>query len=271
MDRRSTLALAVVALLGLTALAGCAWLDEGDPPPTPGQNQSGDPIPMFRMDDHDAALAGTGYRIEVDSYTESRRGRSEQHVAISSDPTAERALIHNDDGNATLDRYLEGTRLYTRLVRNETTNYDNQSLAPLDHDFAAFHRNTTQSRWITNVYRVGDFERVGNVTEDGRTFTEFRLAQPALRNRSDVTIRNATGYIKIGADDVIYNATIDLRGSQDGSAFVYHVTYRVTHTGDVGVQRPDWLSEVPASSETVGPDSSTDGTATPERTEVSGE
>ncbi len=244
MNRRLLL---VGALVATVALAGCSWVAETpEPTPNSSDDSADNMIPVFRIDGHASALANSSYALDI----ESRARRAQQHanrtISVRSNRSTTRFLLHNEIANRSLTRYVNETAIYSRVVRNGTTNYTVQSLSAAPANFSQIHRRAIQRSRLTTVYRVARFEEIGNVTEDGRRYTEFALGNTTLS--SNTTVEDSAGQVRIGENDVIYRAFVDLRGTEGESPFRMLVDYRTTRTENVSVEPPAWLADAAAAS-----------------------
>ncbi|WP_335999156.1 DUF7537 family lipoprotein [Halorientalis halophila] len=244
MDRRVLLA---VALAAVTLLAGCSWVAEDPTTPSSPSNSSDGPqdtgIPYERLDDHSAALANESYDLGIDLEIRTPDRRRNATVNVSSDPVGERQLIRTESPNGSLDRYLAGQELYTRVNVNGTTEYNITDLGARNVSFAAVHGSGIRVRRLATIYEFGTFERAGNVTRDGERYAAFDLTEPATGPNATVTLNDSSGRILIDQNGIIRRATIDLRGTQSGEPFVYAVDYRIERVGNVTIDEPAWFDE----------------------------
>ncbi|MFB6082991.1 MAG: hypothetical protein ABEJ94_01955 [Halorientalis sp.] len=255
MDRRVALAVALVVL------AGCSWVERPEPAgPVPGnatETGTDTGIPYDRLAAHTDALRDRGYELHVDVRIRTPDGTKNRTVTVISDPDAKRQLIRSRSANATLYRYVDGERLFTRYVTDGTTTYETADLGARNVTFTtdrggpvAFvetvHGSSLRYRRLRTIYEFGEFEPAGNVTRDGRRYAAFELTGVATGPDATVTLNHSSGRILIAPSGVIRRATIDLRGTQRGEPFVYAVDYRITRVGDVSVRPPGWLDEARA-------------------------
>ncbi|MFD1587476.1 hypothetical protein ACFR9U_10805 [Halorientalis brevis] len=245
MNRRLLL---VGALVATVAFAGCSWVAE-TPESTPASSDTDSAehaIPVFRLDGHASALANTSYALDIETRALKAQQRANRTITVRSNRSAKRFLLHNEIGNRSLTRYVNETAIYSRVVRNGTTNYTVQSLSAVPVNFSQIHRRAIQRDRLTTVYRVASFEKTDNATEDGRRYTEFTLENTTLS--PNATVESSAGRITIRDDDVIDRAFVDISGGESGAPFHMLVDYRTTRTEDVSVAAPTWLDDAVAAS-----------------------
>lgn len=257
--------LLVVALVAAVALSGCSWVEQEEPTPdSDNSSDSDNMIPVFRIDGHANALANTSYALDIQAKAVKEDERANRTISVRSNLSSKRFLLHNEIRNRSLTRYVNGTTVYSKVVRNGTTNYTAQSLSDLPVNFSLIHRKAVQRERLTTLYRIGDFEKAGNVTEGGRQYTEFTLVN--YSNPSNATVAESSGQVRIRDDDVIERGYIDLSGGQNGSAFRFVIDYRTTRTENVSVEPPEWLADAEAASsraESAGNETTATDTAAP--------
>ncbi|WP_299269363.1 DUF7537 family lipoprotein [Halorientalis sp.] len=272
MDRRVALAVAVAVA---TVLAGCSWVERPDPSgPVPGDTTgtaTDAGIPYDRLAAHTDTLRDRGYELRLDVRVRTPNGSTNLTVDVASDPDGERQLIQRRAATGTLDRYVDGTQLFTRFAANGSTTFDTADLGARNVTFTTDGRNdiafvntvhgsSLRTQRLRQIYEFGEFGPRQNVTRDGQRYATFDLTGAVTGPNATVTLNHSSGRILIAPSGVVRRASIDLRGTQRGEPFVYAVDYRIGETGDVTVQPPKWLDEArPSGDSTSTPRNGTAG------------
>lgn len=208
---------------------------------------------------HVSALANESVVVE---YVEDRRGpyveRTRAGVSMSEEPAA----FINRSRYGTEHQYATDGTIYIKRSLGENVSYEANDMAAQNMQFWDYQAVIPLVGQFEYFYRSTEFERAGNVTRDGETFTRYVLAETPENPSENVTIQDGDGEILVDSEGIIHEATLNVTAEENGEPAQMTVEYRVTELGNVTVPEPAWLDE--ARSQTA------DGNGTQSTTSTSG-
>jgi hypothetical protein len=204
------------------------------------------------FDAHRATLGERDYAVNLTQVVlaDGDRTRTVSRVRSDLDAGRLRGAFTASSNNVTVDTFRNKSRFFRRQTVADRTTYRVRNTTG---SFESYHdRRTSLVASSVSIYRFAAYTANGTVERDGRTLYRFDLAavnESAVAE--NVTVTGAAGRLLIDERGLIHRSTLELRGeSADGDTRRLFVSYRVTGTGDVTVERPDWLST--AAAETGG-------------------
>lgn len=243
--------LVAMGAVGTAALAGCqertdadeTGNGEGTDGSTSGGNSAG--LSDDGIEDASALISATrntltkqGYELteELSSTGIETTDRSQR---TRSSRTDERLVFVLETASATNRVYIDGGTRYGRTTENgETTS----STRELSGSFEATHApdHLSRQRSLGGVLEAGTYVSAGTTTRNGRELRQFDLESVTIRE-SGAEISTASGTVLATDDGVVFEATLSLEGSVDGTAMTREQSVAVTELGEVTVERPAWV------------------------------
>lgn len=189
---------------------------------------------------HGRTVAAGSYRLRARINTSDSRGVTNQTITVASDPATRQVYTTLVEPGNRGFQYQNGSRLYSMRVRNGSREYRTRTV---ETPFRPIHRGGTLLGPLQAVLGAGNFTRTRTFRVDGRQLHEYTLADPSLGPGSDATVTRSAGRAVVSSEGVVFAASVDIRGRQNGSAFVYDLSYRVTGLGNVSVREPGWVQQ----------------------------
>ena len=214
----------------------------------PGVNASGVRNRTALFDAHRAMLGERDYATNLTQVVlaDGDRTRTVSRVRSDLDAGRLRGAFTASANNVSVDTFRNESRFFRRQTVEDRTSYRARNATG---PFASYHERRT-SLVASSVYRFADYTANGTVERGNRTLFRFDLAdvnESAVAE--NVTVTGAEGTLLIDGRGLIHRSTLELHGeSADGDRRRRFVSYRVTRTGDLTVERPDWLATAAAAS-----------------------
>lgn len=276
MDRGTIGVLAVVALV---AVAGCSGLTGSDDPTetdAPSEEMAGTDAPTSNgtsgedgtttgdgptLDDvaypagatadgfdnasavtqgHRETLAGSGYALSLQQATTTGNQSEDISYAARSNPDSERRAGSLRTASSENRWFWNATHEHANVTANGQSNVQ---VRERSGDFATAHRQDTLSSTVRSVLVSGNFTAVEAVERNGETAVRYELDEYNESASGTLRTDTAGGSVVIGESGVVYDAALSVTGTSEGSDVSLDLTYEVTGTGDVTVERPDWTDD----------------------------
>ena len=269
MERRTIAILAVVALV---AVAGCSGLTGSDDPsetegPTdamtdtdsPGESTttSGGPsladvsYPAGATEGgfdnvsavaagHADALAESAYAVSLSQQSTEGNRSSELRYDVRSNPDSQRVAGTLATSNYRNQWYGNATHQHANVTTDGSSNLQVRERST---DFSENHRQETLSPTVRSVLASGNYTATAVVERNGETAVRYELEAYNASENPDFETESATGTVVVGESGVVYEASLAVTGTSNGSDVSLELTYEVTETGDVSVERPAWVDD----------------------------
>lgn len=268
MERRTIGVLAVVALV---AVAGCSGLTGSDDPTDAmpdtdsqtdtrtssesttdeqpsladvsypaGASESGFDNASAVATGHADALTESGYAVSLSQQSVEGDQSSELHYDVRSDPEAKRMLGTLETSSYRNQWYGNETHRHANVTSNGESSLQVRERST---DFSETHRQETLSPTVQSVLASGNYTATDVVERDGETAVRYELQEYNASDNANFETESATGSVLVGESGVVYEAALVVNGTSDGSDVSLELTYEVTETGDVTVERPDWADD----------------------------
>ena len=194
---------------------------------------------------HAETLGTVSFASNLTQVVVAGENRSEATSLVRSDPAAERAVssftVTEPTGVTSADTFRNGTDRYRRRTVDDRTSYRVRNATGPFEDFHA--QQTGLLRSADRLFQLARFAGNGTVERDGRRLARYDLTGI---NESTVgentTITSTDGVLLVDERGVVHRAAVEVRGERDGQRQRLRIEYRTTATGDVTVDRPEWLS-----------------------------
>jgi len=266
MERRT---IGILAAVALVAVAGCSGLTGSDDPtetegPTdemtdtttdaPAENSTSladVSYPAGASDDgfdnasavaagHADALAESDYAVSLSQRTTDGNRSEELRYVVRSDLDGQRMLGTLETSGYRNQWFGNETHRHSNVTSNGESALQVQERAT---EFSETHRQETLSPTVRSVLASGNFTATEVVERDGETAVRYELEEYDASRSGSFEADSASGSVLVGESGVVYEATLDVNGTSDGSAVSLELTYEVTATGVVSVDRPAWADE----------------------------
>lgn len=243
---------ATIALVVLVVLSGCNGLLGGghDDPfgsVTFPEGASADGITNRTaiVANHQKTLETTDYEI---SYEIDVRERNQQLIAQSvgtrSSLDSKRSYSIVAEPGRVAEVYRNASTFHSRTFQNGSTSY---VVEPLNGTFKSEHARLTGSEAVDIVLRNANFTADAVINQrNGPTLIRYTLVEADVNKSARVS--SASGSFVLSQDGVVHGATLRIRGTNKGASYYVDVTYGLVQTGNVTVQRPQWIGTAVAQS-----------------------
>ncbi|WP_408957355.1 hypothetical protein [Natrinema sp. 74] len=250
MNDRSRTRRRYVAALGAvsaTALAGCQGQSDADDAGTGGETNgsatTATGLSADGIEDVSALVSATRSGLAKRGYAlvEELSSTGTEAVDISrrtrSSLADERQLSVLDSPAETKRVYIDGDSQYSDRGNGETT-----VKRGLDGSFERTHTPDHLSRQVSlgGVLEIGTYVSAGTTTRNGRALRQFDLESVTVPE-SNGELSASSGTVLATEDGIVFEATLSLEGSADGTAVTREQSVTVTELGTVTVERPSWV------------------------------
>lgn len=208
-----------------------------------GIDESGVADPTALFEGHVGAVSGTDYALNLTQVAAIGENRTRGTSVVRSDLDGERSLGRftvSGQQDTEVDLFRNTSRFYRRQTAAGRTSYRVRNATG---SFATYHeRRADIVRSASPVFQFADFSSAEIVERDGRRMARYTLEEVNRTAVNESTIiTDASAELLVDERGVIHRGYLEIDGERDGESRRLFVEFRTTATGDVTVERPDWL------------------------------
>lgn len=201
--------------------------------------------------DHRASLSDTSFTLHLQANRTTGDGGSgvTLNQTVRSDRDGDILMRAERTGSRTVSQtvWTNGSVAVRRVTRNEDSVY--QRIPPRE-----VQRGATGRIIIEQILAAGDFQPDEVITREGTQLVVLRADRSTGNAASALGVQSVsslTGTVLVDADGRVHSMSVEFTYTNDQGVEVHQsLTQRLSGVGSTTVERPSWVSDALASSET---------------------